>query len=198
MRYVFGLLACLIFCAAQAQQPADPQADLLQKYAQQMDSVQTLKSHFTEEKHLSLLSQPLQSVGDFSFDKNARRLRWQYTEPFANGFLIEADKVYRLQQGEKKPVRQALERMFMAEMLAWLTLDFDALQKNYNVTLNGPEITFTPRNAGHKIVREITVWLDEKDTRLVTQVRLMQPSGDFILWKFDRTQINPPCEKECP
>jgi len=198
MRYLLGLFACLMFAAAWAQQPANPHADVLQTYAKQMDSVQTLTSRFTEEKHLSLLSQPLQSSGIFSFDKNARQLRWQYQKPFANGFLIEADKVYRLQQGEKKPVRQALERMFMAEMLAWLTLDFDALQKNYNITPNGPEITFTPRNDGHKIVREIVVWLDEKDARLVTRVRLTQPSGDFIVWKFDHTQLNPPCDKECP
>ena len=195
-KYVLSGLLCLAVQFAFAQEQAQTQDDLLQHYAKQMASVQTLKSNFTEEKHLSLLNQPLQSKGNFSFDKNARQLRWQYEQPFSNGFLIEGEQVYRLQNEEKKPVRQALERMFMAEMLAWLTLDFKTLQKNYKVTLNGFQVTFEPHNPGHKIVKKITVWLDEKEIRRVTQVKMEEPSGDFIVWKFENTQINPPFSGE--
>lgn len=187
MKYYLSFLLCLLFTLSWAQK-AD---DALQNYAKQISTVQTLQSHFTEEKHLSLLNEPIQSEGTLSFNKNTQKLRWQYQKPFENGFLIEKDQVYRLQGTIKKPIESAMGRLFMAEMLVWLTLDFDSLQKNYSITLNGPEITFVPYHKEHKVVKKITVWLDAKDPRIVTQVKMEEPSGDFIVWKFTGTQLNP-------
>ena len=187
MKYYLSFLLCLLFTLSWAQK-AD---DALQNYAKQISTVQTLQSHFTEAKHLSLLNEPIQSEGTLSFNKNTQKLRWQYQKPFENGFLVEKDKVYRLQGATKKPIESAMGRLFMAEMLVWLTLDFDSLQKNYSITLNGPEITFVPYHKEHKVVKKITVWLDAKDPRIVTQVKMEEPSGDFIVWKFTGTQLNP-------
>ena len=187
MKYYLSLLLCLLFTLSWAQK-AD---DALQNYAKQISTVQTLQSHFTEEKHLSLLNEPIQSEGKLSFNKNTQQLRWQYQKPFANGFLVEKDQVYRLQGATKKPIESAMDRVFMAEMLVWLTLDFDSLQKNYSITLSGSEITFIPYHKEHKVVKKITVWLDSKDPRIVTQVKMEEPSGDFIVWKFTGTQLNP-------
>lgn len=192
MKYGLSLFLGLFFTLAWAQQ----EVSSLQSYAKQINAVQTLQSNFTEEKHLSLLSQPIQSEGTLAFDKNTQKLRWQYKKPFENGFLIEKEKVYRLQGPLKKPVESAMGRMFMAEMLVWLTLDFDSLQKNYQITLNGSKITFVPLLKEHKVVKKITVWLDEKDARVVTQVKMEEPSGDFIVWKFNQTQINPDLSAE--
>ena len=187
MRYYLSLLLSMCFCFSWAQ----PEEARLQTYAQKIGTVQTLQSDFVEEKHLSLLDKPIQSRGTLTFDKSAEKLRWQYQQPFVNGFLIEKDNVYRLQGAGKKPVKQAAGRMFLAEMVVWLTLDFEALKKNYAITLHDTEITFLPLAKEHKVVKEITVWLDKKDPRVVTQVKMEEPSGDFIVWKFSNTQLNP-------
>jgi outer membrane lipoprotein-sorting protein len=178
---------CLWFSLAWAQ----PKESALQNYAQQMSTVQTLQSNFTEEKHLALLDHPIQSQGTLTFDKNAQKLRWQYQKPFENGFLIEKDRTYRLQGNTKKSINSSMSRMFIGEMLVWLTLDFDSLQKNYQITYEGKTITFIPLLKEHKIVKKITVWLNENDSRIVTQVKMEEPNGDFIVWKFNNTQINP-------
>lgn len=185
MKYYLSLLLCLSFSFAWAQQQ-----EILQQYARQINSVQTLRSNFVEDKHMSLLDKPIQSQGVLAFDKNMQKLRWQYQKPFQNGFLIEKGEVYRLQGKEKNPVRSTMGRMFMAEMLVWLTLDFDSLKKDYNIEADGSTLTFSPRQE-HKVVKKIIVWLDPKDTRVVTQVKMEEPSGDFIVWKFSNTQINP-------
>ena len=187
MKYSLILLWCVMATFSWAQQ----EDAALQNYARQISTVQTLQSNFTEEKHLSLLNQPIQSEGTFSFNKNTQKLRWQYRKPFENGFLIEKEKAYRLQGGMKKPIESAMGRLFITEMLVWLTLDFDSLQKNYHVTLEGAKITFVPQLKEHKVVQKITVWLDEKDPRKVTQVKMEEPTGDFIVWKFSHTQLNP-------
>ena len=187
MKYGLSLLLCLLVCFSWAQS----QQGALRNYAKQISTVQTLQSNFIEEKHLALLDQPIQSQGTLAFDKKAQKLRWQYQKPFENGFLIEKDKSYRLQAHTKKPIESTMGRMFISEMLGWLTLDFDSLQKNYQIRHQGTEITFVPYLKEHKIVKKITVWLDEKDPRIVTQVKMEEPSGDFIVWKFNNTQINP-------
>ncbi len=192
MKYYLSLLLCLAVCFSWAQS----KEDALHNYAQKISTVQTLQSNFIEEKHLALLDQPIQSQGTLAFDKKAQKLRWQYQIPFENGFLIEKDRSYRLQAHTKKPIESAMGRMFINEMLVWLTLDFDSLQKNYHITHEGTQITFTPLLKEHKIVKKITVWLDEKDPRIVTQVKMEEPSGDFIVWKFNHTQINPPLSAE--
>ena len=187
MKYYLSLLLCLTFGLSWAQ----PKDAALQDYAKQISTVQTLQSDFTEEKHLSLLNQPIQSQGTLAFNKALQKLRWQYQKPFENGFLIEKDNAYRLKGPVKTPIASAMGSMFIGEMLVWLTLDFDSLQKNYQITHEGTQITFVPMIKEHKVVKKITVWLDEKDPRIVTQVEMEEPSGDFVLWKFNNTQINP-------
>lgn len=192
MKQKLTLLFLFFSCLAFAQ--AD--ADLLTKYAAQISQVKTLQSDFTEEKHLSLLNQPIQSTGRLSFDKQAQKLYWHYQTPFQNGFLIEKNKIYRLQGATKTPVKDAMGKMMAAQLLVWLTLDFDALQRDYEITLHGAEIAFTPRAKAHKVIKQIVVWLDEKNPQLVKQVKMEEPSGDFILWKFSNTHINFPVTDE--
>ena len=171
---------------------AQEDTSLLADYARQMEQVKTLQSNFTEEQHLSLLTQPLESSGRLSFDKNAKKLYWQYERPFQNGFLIEKEQVYRLQGNVKQPVQNKMGRMAAAQMVVWLTLDFESLKQDYQMALQGRMLTFTPRNQAHKVVKKIIVWLDEKNPQIVTQVQLEEPNGDFILWKFTNVRINLP------
>ena len=83
-----------------------------------------------------------------------------------------------------------------AQMLVWLTLDFETLQKEYQIALNQEEITFTPRAKDHKVVKQITVWLDKDNVQQVRQVKMEEPSGDFVLWKFSNTRVNKPLGQE--
>lgn len=192
MRY--GLIACFCFLAFPAFVQAEQ--DLLAQYAEQINQVKTLQSNFSEEKHLSLLDHPIESTGQLRFDKNAQELYWQYETPFQNGFLIEKEQVYRLQGSNKTPIQNAMGRMMAAQMVVWLTLDFKSLKRDYEISLNGREITFVPRNKAHKVIKQITVWLDEKNPQIVKQVQMEEPSGDYVLWKFTHVRINIPLGNE--
>ncbi len=191
MRKLGLIFLCCLACAGAALSLPAPLVD----YAAKISQVKTLTSHFTEEKHLALFTQPLQSQGIFYFDKDAQQLRWQYQKPFENGFLMEQNRVYRLQNGKRELIKNAMGRTLAAQMLIWLTLDFDALEKEYTVEVNKNVLTFTPRTKTHQVVKQITVWLDEKNPQLVTQVKMEEPGGDFVLWKFHHTQINPALPK---
>lgn len=179
------VLICLSVSAQHVKKPS------LQDYAARLKEVKTLTSNFVEEKHLALLSQPMQSTGTLNFDKDAQKLRWQYKTPFENGFLIEKNRISRLKNNQKQPIQNAMGRLMAGQMLQWLTLDFDTLSKTYLITLNGQEIIFTPRDKNNQAVKKITVWLDEKDSRIVHRVKMDNPNGDFVLWRFSDTKLNP-------
>ena len=193
MKYLF-LLLC--FCPLIGF--AQPEKAPLVSYAEKINQVKTLQSHFTEEKHLSVLSQPLESSGRFSFDKQVQQLIWIYEKPFQNGFLIEQDRVFRLKNKQKEPVKQAAGKMMAAQILVWLTLDFETLQKDYLIAADKNVLTFTPRQPAHKVVKQITVWLDEKNPQIIPQVKLEEPNGDFTVWHFEGTRINTPLPEELP
>lgn len=188
MKYGLGIVFCCLTLFAFAQ----TETDLLTQYAGQINRVETLQSNFSEEKHLLILDQPIESTGQLSFDKNAQKLYWQYLTPFQNGFLIEKEQVYRLQGKNKAPVQNAMGRMMAAQMVVWLTLDFNSLKRDYEITVNGRELTFTPRNKAHKVVKQITVWLDDKNPQIVKQVRMDEPGGDYIVWTFTQVRLNVP------
>ena len=126
---VLGMWAPLGFAQADATASVQNKEQTLAQYAAQINQVKTLRSRFSEEKHLALLSQPISSAGELSFDKAAQTLYWQYQTPFQNGFLIEKNNVYRLQGDTKQPVQNGMGRMMAAQLVVWLTLDFDALKQ---------------------------------------------------------------------
>ena len=191
-KYLVGMMICLWSYVALAQ------AENLgmQDYAMRFAEVKMLQSDFTEEKHLALLNQPIQSEGNLVFDKQAQQLRWQYQKPFKNGFLMQRNHIYRIQDSRKIPIQNVMGRILADQMLVWLTLDLEALQKEYAISFEKRAIRFTPRAKDHKLIKQITVWLDAQDPRLVTQVKMEEPNGDFVLWKFRHTQLNPTLSDE--
>ncbi len=186
MKYYLMLIFCLFTVSVFAQ----TDKDLLLKYAEAIEEVQSLYSRFSEEKHLSLLNRPLESEGFIIFDKKTKKLRWQYQKPFEKGFLIEQNDVYQLINGEKQLVKNAVGRMMAVQILMWLTLDFESLKNSYQISADKNIISFIPKDASNKTVKQITVWLEEKDPRLVTKVRMSEPGGDFIIWNFSGTLLN--------
>ena len=191
MKYAWNVILLLFAPLLFAQ----TQDSVLSDYARQISEVKTLTSHFTEQKHLSLLSAPIESAGELAFDKAKQTLLWQYKTPFQNGFIIEKENVYRVDGNTKTRVKDTMGKMMAAQLVVWLTLDFNSLKQTYEIALRGREITFTPRAKTHKVVKQITVSLDEKNPQIVTQVKLEEPGGDFIVWQFTDTRINPPAQE---
>lgn len=159
-------------------------------------AVNTLHSRFTQEKHLTLLAEPVESQGVFSFEKNPARLRWEYTEPFQNGFLMDGNKTYRLEKGVKKEVKGVMSRNVAAQMLVWLTFDLKTLAETYDISYFEGGVTLTPKNDDNRLLDKITVWFAKDNPQALSEIRLDETGGDYTLLKFSDTQINQPLPKD--
>ena len=94
MKFALSLFfSFLCFGPVLAQQPAaDSSVPDKEAVTARFAAVNTIESRFTQQKFMALLEEPVTSEGVFYFEKPSR-IRWQYTKPFQNGFLIIVLKV---------------------------------------------------------------------------------------------------------
>jgi outer membrane lipoprotein-sorting protein len=166
--------------------------ELSDKLAAQMAMVKTARSHFTEEKHLSLFTEPVVSEGIFIFDKAQQKLRWEYQKPFAKGFVIEGKKVFRVQDGRKTALKSAMGKTAAAQMMVWLTLDIDALSKTYRIAQQADKLIFTPITP-NEVIDHIAVWVERAEGQnlpRVSAVKMTEKNGDFTLFNFTQSVLN--------
>ena len=165
--------------------------------AAQLAVVKTAQSHFTEEKHLALFTAPVVSEGVFKFDKTAQKLRWEYQKPFANGFIVEGKKIFRVRDGKKTPVKNGLARSAAAQMMVWLTLDIDELVKTYRITQAENKLIFTPKNTANDVIDNISVWVERTENPpRVSAVKIAEKNGDYTLFNFTDSVLNSPIPAE--
>ena len=154
-------------------------------------AVNTIESRFTQEKHMALLDKPVTSEGLFYFEKPGR-IRWQYTKPFQNGFLIDGKKTYRLEKDQKEEQKNPMAYNFAAQLLAWLTFDLETLSKQYSVQFTPQGVILTPLKEG--FISQITVTFSATNPQALSRVEIAETSGDKTVLRF----INPKTNQKLP
>lgn len=100
------MIALFVVCsiAANAQRPGyAPVADLAkfkQRFAEVAQKTNSLKSDFTQEKELGMVSERIVSKGRFWF-KKPNLLRMEYSKPFDYLMILNKDNVY-IKDGQKE------------------------------------------------------------------------------------------------
>lgn len=201
MKKTLTVILCLcaaVLWAQEGKQPAAaPETDThAEEIISRFGAVETLQSKFTQEKHLALLAEPVESKGVFSFEKNPARLRWEYTEPFQNGFLMDGGKTYRLEKGVKKTVKGVMSRNVASQMLVWLTFDLKTLSETYDISYFENGVTLTPKNDKNRLLDKITVWFAKDNPQALSEIRMDEPGGDYTLLRFYDTHTNGPLPKD--
>ncbi len=204
MRYVLVILLLVIApLTTSAAPPAHtPDPALLEELQRQSETVQSVSSRFTQEKHLAMFDKVLVSSGRFFFQRPAT-LRWEYTEPFSTGFELQGDKGVEWDDATKEKRPFTLESspamaMIAKQILAWTRFDRQWLESRYEIRqLEDKPVTLELRPRG-KTAREflahITVTFAE-NLRTLESLVLHETDGDFTRITFHTTEANPPAPK---
>jgi outer membrane lipoprotein-sorting protein len=203
--YLFLVFFLLICCA-----PSDPAAEIKPEQkakenkskiftliAAGASAVQTLSSDFSQEKHLSMLKEPLISIGKFAYEK-PDRLYWEIVKPSPMGFVVQGDKAKRW-SGDPR-VTETLEidqdpmiRAIVEQVFAWTRADFTRLEKRYRITVREESpylLTLIPLSFQEKkFLVYITIAFSEDWTH-VRSVELHEKDGDFTRIRFLNTLLN--------
>lgn len=164
--------------------------------AQRFAAVDTIHSRFVQEKRMTLLTEPVMSEGMFSFQKNPSRIRWEYTSPFQNGFIIDGEHTFRLEKGVKKAVKGVMARNIAAQMLVWLAFDVQTLSKSYAISYFDGGAVLKPLSDKNRMLEQITVWFSPDNPQALSKIEMAEPGGDSTTLRFLDTETNRPLPRD--
>lgn len=157
-------------------------------------NIKSLKTDFVQYKHMDFLSKDIETSGKMFF-KAPNLLNWQYTKPYQYSIVFKNNKIYINDQGNKSTV-DAKSKMF--EKINKLIVGsvsgnmFDDNEftivyyktKDYNIAKLFPK-TATIK----KYIQEVNLFFPENEST-VSQVKLIEPSGDYTKIVFKNKQVN--------
>jgi len=200
MRKIILILSMLMSgMIAKAQLPGyAPIADLpkfKEQFAVVAQKTETIKSDFTQEKNLSMLSEKIISKGSFCFKKD-NLLRMEYTKPFEYLMILNKDNMY-IKDGQKESkvstksnkLFQQINKIIIGCVQGTVFSNPDFVSKVYE-NKNTYLVEMSPAD---KVLKEffktIDVIIDKSDYE-VTTIEMNENSGDNTIIRFTNREIN--------
>lgn len=208
LSFVFFFLLCCAPSGPAAEIKPEPKAGEIRSQiftliAAGALTVQTLSSDFSQEKHLSMLKEPLISIGKFAYEK-PDRLYWEIIKPSPAGFVVQGGQARRW--GSDPRVTETLEidqdpmvRAIVGQVFAWARADFPWLEKRYRITVMEEApflLKLIPLSSQEKkFLNHITIAFSEDWTH-VRSVEIHEKGGDFTRIRFLKPLLNPSLPKD--
>jgi outer membrane lipoprotein-sorting protein len=169
--------------------------DFKKKFAQASAAITTIKSDFTQEKNLSILSEKIKSKGVFMFKKQ-NMARMEYNSPFKYLLIINKDKVFIKDEQKSNTFSSKSNKMF--ENINKIIIDCvqgTALEnKNFSSVVYENDkqylLELTPKIKAFKdFFKRINIFIEKKDYS-VNKFDMIEPSGDNTVITFLNKQFN--------
>lgn len=158
-------------------------------------TIKTIKTDFTQYKHMDFLSKDIETSGKMSF-KAPNLLNWQYTKPYNYSIVFKNNKVYINDQGKKNTVDAGNSKLFekinkmIVGSVSGNVFDDKEFTISYFKTKDFYITKLTPKTKDiQKYIKQIDLFFPINDAT-VSQVKLIEPSGDFTKIVFKNKQLN--------
>ena len=172
-------------------------ADKWEDIERESAKIQSVTAHFSQEKHMQILTKPLVSKGRFHFQA-PDSVRWEYTSPVKSVLLMRKGDIKRYTMGSKGFVEESggsLESMqiVLQEISRWSRGQFTG-NEHFSATMKGgkkPRITLTPKEKGlSAMISRIVINLSPDRPGVIKSVKIVEGEGNFTLFEFTDVQIN--------
>jgi len=199
LKYAVMYFLVILAMSAGAQVPATPMKDVAgfrQKLSAVTAGINTVESDFTQEKKLSILSNPLVSKGYFCF-RRENNIRWEYLQPYKYLIIISQDKIFIKEEKDQKQYDIQSNRMFQ-EMNRFISgcIQGDILknEKEYKIGYFEDDrnyfVTLVPVSEKmRQMLNEIQIWFDRTDLT-VARIRMIESGGDYTKIDFVSKKVN--------
>lgn len=158
-------------------------------------TIETIKSRFVQEKHLSFLTEAIVSEGLFRFKKE-KQLRWEYTKPFEYLILFNGDNIIIKDNNRTNKFdanSNAIFKQINGLMLGAIKGD---LGKNKDFAMNLKEsssqylLILNPKNESLKAYVSGVEIQFEKSDLAVSSIKMIEPTGDYTTIRFMDREFN--------
>ncbi|AZF03237.1 Putative transmembrane protein [Pseudomonas sp. R5-89-07] len=165
----------------------------LQQLSDQLAKPSVIHGHFTQEKHLRALPQPLVSKGSFVLAKD-HGLLWLLKTPLQQDYRISAQGIARRDANgwQLLPTKSAgteQNRLF----LAVLGGDSSGLQRDFELQLQGEarqwKLTLIPRSL---LLKQVFTRINIDGGALVNTIELLETQGDSTVLRMQDSSADQP------
>ncbi|ESU28116.1 outer membrane lipoprotein carrier protein LolA [Flavobacterium saliperosum S13] len=191
---MFLFMMSLTFFAQEQKMSASEIAVFKATVEKETKTIKSLKTDFIQYKHLDFLSKDIETSGKMYF-KQPNLLNWQYTKPYQYSIVFKNNKVYINDQGNKSTV-DAKSKMFekinklIVGSVSGNMFDDKEFSIAYFKNKDSYIAKLTPKTATiKKYINQVDLYFPMNDAT-VSQVKLIEPSGDFTRIVFKNKQLN--------
>ena len=196
MRHViYTLLICLMPLAATAQ--ATDQQKAIQYISREAAAMKSMQADFVQTKHLKMLGDKMVSQGTMHY-RQAGKLRWEYTSPYAYTFILNGQKV-TVRKGQRQDVIDVnsnkmfreIARIMMNSMVGTLITDSKTFKVGMETSAQAYTATLIPQRKDMKQMFTKIVLVFSRKTATISSVQMYERNGDHtdITLKNVRTTV---------
>jgi outer membrane lipoprotein-sorting protein len=198
-KIIFTLLIVISALLTNAQPAGYTPVKDVAKFTEQCSAVAqktlAIKSDFTQEKNLAMLSEKIVSKGQFWFKKD-NRLRMEYTTPYKYLMILNGGNMYI--KDDKKESTVSLKSNKVFQQINKIILDCvqGNIFNNTDFTASGFENNTTYKvalvpvaKALKDFFKSINITMDKKDFS-VTAIEMIENSGDNTILHFNNKELN--------
>lgn len=198
MKYI-GLFTLLLFTQSLFAQDQKMSASEISQFKTTTEkatkTIKTVKTDFTQYKHLAFLEKDIESSGKMIF-KTPSSLNWKYLNPYQYSIIFKNNKIYINDQGNKSTVNSGNSKMFerinklivgtvSGNMFDDKEFDIEYYKnKDFNIA------KLTPKEASlKKYIKQVYLYFPPNES-VVSKVKLIEPSDDYTLIIFKNKVLN--------
>ena len=165
----------------------------LQQLSDQLAKPSVIHGHFSQEKHLRALPQPLVSKGTFVLAKD-HGLLWLLKTPLQQDYRITSQGIARRDANgwqllPNKSAGAEQNRLFLAVLQG----DSSGLQRDFDLQLQGEaqqwKLTLTPRSL---LLKQVFTQITIDGGALVHSIELLETQGDSTLLRMQDSTADQP------
>jgi outer membrane lipoprotein-sorting protein len=175
--------------------PSAERHRIIRKMGEVSAATKSIRSAFTQRKHLSMLQDTLVSQGVFYFKRDSR-VRWEYTRPYQYTVIIDGTRITIDDEGRKNSFDAGSNRIFgriNGAITAGMRGEISGGDE-FSMTLGrapgGYRVTLTPKSSETlKYLTKIDIIFDGSNYQ-VRALDIHENSGDYTSIRFTGTVIN--------
>jgi outer membrane lipoprotein-sorting protein len=180
--------------------PVQDEARIRTKIIEKARNTRTIRSDFTQEKHLTMFEEVLKSKGEFLFSE-PNKVRWEYLEPISYIIVLDGKKVLIKDEDKVKsydmnsnPIFKEVNRLLVNSLSGEILSDKD-FRIEYYESKDAYMTRLFPVNEDMKqVIDNIELYFNKIDFG-VTGLRINEFSKDFTLIKFQNRILNEDIDK---
>lgn len=162
---------------------------------QQSEKIKSLKTDFVQYKHLSFLSNEIETSGNMVFQA-PDLLNWKYTKPYQYSIVFRKGKIHINDQGNKSSFDASGNKMFekinklIVGSVSGNMFDDNEFSISYYKNKTHYIAKFVPKSKElKKVIEEVELYFPF-DKLVVSEVKLNESSGDYTKIVFKNQQLN--------